>query len=405
MVAAVIAITQAVAHGQGGSNYSALGIGDLRPTVGGLYDGMGGTAIAMPTPHGINVVNPALLGFATTTRLQGGYRFNQHVISNPDGRTLAQNNGGIDGLVAMFSVDTAYGFGISFGLLPYSDVSYWVRRSLTSGLDGLSVTGSSEQRGSGGSSMVHLGSSVRLGRDLRLGIAVNGMFGVLTYEDDVVANGPFNAVESSQSYDIRGFLFKGGLLWHATDWLNLGGYVMAGNDGSVYITRRATGYQASGVFYDTTQIEETFTGMPLTYGIGISTPIDRGYLGMDLEVQDFTALTVNVRDDAGYTTGLRASLGYTQPGHPIGSFWKQLGVQGGLSAQRLYTTFRGRDLWELMGAGGLSIPLGGHAMIDAGVQLGYRGVVDGSNELNEFVGRLTVTVSIGETWFKPFARD
>ena len=75
----IIALTVLVcgtglATAQGGSNYSALGIGDLRTTVGGIYDGMAGTAIAMPTPYGINVVNPALVGLATTTRLQGGYR-------------------------------------------------------------------------------------------------------------------------------------------------------------------------------------------------------------------------------------------------------------------------------------------------------------------------------------------
>jgi len=394
-----------LATAQGGSNYSALGIGDLRTTVGGIYDGMAGTAIAMPTPYGINVVNPALVGLATTTRLQGGYRFNQHVINNPDGRVMAQNNGEIDGLVAMFSVDTTHGFGITFGILPFSNVAYSVQRNLQSVIDTDTITGRSEQKGSGGSSMLHLGSSVRLFDRLHLGIAVNGLFGVMSYEDNVYANGPYNTVQSSQSYDLRGWMFKGGLMWRATDWLNLGAYVMSGPDAAVYITRRAAGIQFTGVYYDSTQIEQTKSGMPLLYGFGVSTPVGEGYLGADVEFRDFTALTVNVRDDAGYTTGLRTSLGYTQPGLNTGTFWKKIGFHTGVSMQQLYTTFQGQNLWEFFGTGGMSMPLGGNAMVDAGLQLGYRGVTDSQGTLNEFVGRLTVSVSIGETWFQPFRRD
>ena len=405
VIAVVLILGTGLATAQGGSNYSALGIGDLRTTVGGTYDAMGGTAIAMPTPYGINVVNPALVGLATTTRLQGGYRFNQHVINNPDGRTLAQNNGEIDGLVAMFSVDTAYGFGITFGVLPFSNVAYAVQRNLESVIDTDTITGRSEQTGSGGSSMLHLGSSVKLFDRLHFGIAVNGLFGVMTYEDNVYANGPFNTVQSSQSYDLRGWMFKSGFMVKVTDWLNIGGYAMTGPDAAVFITRRAAGVQVTGVYYDSTQIEETTTGMPLIYGVGLSTPINNGYLGADVEFRDFEALTVNVRDDAGYTTGLRASLGYTQPGQRTGSYWKKVGFHTGLSMQQLYTTFRGQNLWEFFGSGGISLPLGGNAMVDAGMQLGYRGITDSQGALNEFVGRLTVSVSIGETWFQPFQRD
>jgi hypothetical protein len=44
-------------------------------------------------------------------------------------------------------------------------------------------------------------------------------------------------------------------------------------------------------------------------------------------------------------------------------------------------------------------------MVDAGLQLGYRGVDAPGSDLDEFLGRFTVTVSIGEIWFRPFARE
>ena len=43
-------------------------------------------------------------------------------------------------------------------------------------------------------------------------------------------------------------------------------------------------------------------------------------------------------------------------------------------------------------------------MVDAAVSLGKR-ETDVVDSISELFGRLTVTVSIGEVWFKPFARD
>ena len=391
-------------YGQGGSNYSALGIGDLRTSVGALYDGLGGTAISLPTAYGINVVNPALVGLSTTTRLQGGYRFNQHVINSTDGRSLSQNNGELDGLMVMFSVDTSYGFGVTFGVLPYSSIAYYVSRNLSTTFDSTTVTGKSEQRGEGGTSMLHVGSSVRLFNSLHLGVSINALFGVLTYRDLAYADNAPTRVASSQVYDMRGWLFKAGAMWKVAPWLNIGAYAATGPDATLFITRNAAGVSSSGISYDTSVVVQEPTGLPLQYGFGLSTPVGRGMLGADVEVLDFTNVEVNQRPDANYTPGIRFSIGLDQPGRPTGDYINKIGWQTGLSARKLYVTFKDQDLYEFLGSGGLSLPLGGNAIVDGALQLGWRGPFDGQS-LTEFVGRLTVTVSIGETWFKPFARD
>ncbi len=393
-------------NAQGGSNYSALGLGDLRPSIGAMYDAMGGTTIAMPTPYGINVVNPALVGMATTTRIQAGYRFNQHVINSPDGRRQSQNNGELDGLIAMFSVDTAYGYGFTFGLLPYSSVAYAVKRDLSSELDGRTFTGESNQTGTGGASLLHLSSSVKLLPKLHIGVAINAMFGVIDYRDAVTVDGPFNNVVSSQTYDIRGFLFRGGLYYQPTNWLNIGLFAAGGTDATVFITRRAVGVGAAGSTFDSTEIVRSETAMPRHFGIGISTPLGRGLIGADVEIGDFSGVTVNVRDDAGYSTGIRTSLGLTVPGtqRPTASWFNKIGYHAGLSFNRVYVTYKAEKVNEYFVSGGISTPLGGHAMVDFGLQLGARQPA-ANKSINELVGRLTVTVSIGETWFQPFSRD
>lgn len=404
LVVAVVA-TPTTLRAQGGSNFSALGIGDLRTSVGGVYDAMGGTTIAIPTPYSINVTNPALLGQATTTRIQVGYRFNQHVVSS-DENTLRQNNGNIDGVLAMFSIDTAYGFGISFGILPYSKVAYYTQRDLSTTIDGDVITGRSTQTGSGGVSQLHLGSSVRIVPGLQFGLSMGALFGVLTYEDEVTADGPFYRAVSTQSYDLRGLLFRSGLYWSPTNWLNLGAFVSAGGTGSVFITRKAEGYSGSTPIYDTTEIAETETDLPLTYGFGISHKSGRMVVGADVEFGQYSNMTINVRDDAGYSDAVRISAGYSyQPAmSPALTFGNKIGYHAGAFYQQLYPTYLNSSITEYGASGGISFPLGGNAMVDAGLQLGYR-APQNNDVLSELFGRLTVSISIGETWFKPFARD
>lgn len=401
----VLLLSTTMSFAQGGSNFSALGIGDLRTSVGGVYDAMGGTTIAIPTPYSINVTNPALLGQATTTRIQVGYRFNQHVVSN-ETSTLRQNNGNLDGILAMFSIDTAYGFGISFGILPYSRVAYYTQRQLNTNIDGDVITGRSTQTGSGGVSQLHIGSSVRIVPGLQFGLSMGALFGVLTYEDEVTADGPFYSAVSTQSYDLRGLLFRSGLYWSPTSWLNVGAFVSTGGEGSVFITRKAQGYSGGVSIYDTTQVQESTTDLPLTFGFGVSTKSGRTIFGADVEMGQYNGMTINVRDDAGYSDAMRVSLGYSYQAamSPALTFGNKIGYHAGVSYQQLYATYLNSKITEFSGGGGISFPLGGNAMVDAGLQIGYRAPQD-VTVLDEMFGRLTVSISIGETWFKPFARD
>ncbi len=402
---ALCVLVPSMVHAQGGSNYSALGVGDIRPWVGGMYDAMSGTSIAMPTPHGINTVNPALLGYSPTTRLQAGYRFNQAVITD-DVSSLRQNNGSLDGLLAMFSVDTAQGFGVSVGVLPYSKVSYLVTRAVTTEVDGNTIEGISQQLGEGGVSQLQIGASVRLFGALRLGLQGSGLFGILTYTDDTQLGGLYSEVYSSQKYDVRGMIFKAAMYWEGPGGLGVGGFASLGTKASNYITRRASGAVSGNFYFDTTEISETSSDLPTSFGVGISYPIGSGRFGADVRMADYTNVTVNNRLDAAYTTSLRTSIAYAHYGSqsPVATFWKRIGWYFGAGYEKLYVTFQGDDILEYSGSGGISFPLGGNAMVDAGIIGGVRApsTLEG---LTEYFGRLTITVSIGETWFKPFARD
>jgi hypothetical protein len=399
-VMAVLAPVLALA--QGGSNYSSIGLGDIRRSVGALYDGMAGTSIAMPSDHGINIVNPALLGFSPYTRLQAGYRFNQHLVSQ-DGLTTQQNNGEIDGLMVLFAIDTAHGFGISFGVVPYSSVNYAVKRELVTNVDGTQLTGRSEQNGTGGTSALQLGVSGRLG-NFYGGISIQSLFGVITLSDDLYVDGIAERVRSTTSYDVRGILVRAGAYYRATDRVSIGAFVAGGPQGSLATEYNAQGSLRGRVYVDSTLRVSSTTELPVNVGLGANYRMGRAMLGFDLEWGDHSQVDVNPRADATYERSLRATLGYNLPAAQYApSFWDKWGFRAGAGYQSMYYTFKGSSVAEYFGSVGVDFPLGQSATVDAAVMGGYRTPSNGT--LSDTFMRLTVTVSIGETWFRPIARD
>jgi hypothetical protein len=397
----VFVCTAAAALAQGGSNYSAIGLGDMRRSVGALYDGMAGTAIAMPSDHGINIVNPALLGMSPYTRLQAGYRFNQHLVSQGDLSTR-QNNGEIDGLMVLFAVDTLRGFGVSFGVIPYSSVNYLTERPLSTPVDGTPLTGRALQQGTGGTSAIQIGASGRVG-NLYAGISMQALFGVISLSEFLYVDAINERVQSSTSYDVRGMLLRAGFMYRGSS-VSVGGFISGGPQGSMNTVYRAAGLLGSSVYIDSTLSVAGTTDFPISLGVGASTAIGRAVVGADLEWSDHSGVDVNPRRDAQYDRSLRASVGYSlQAAHYAPTFWDKWGFRAGLSYQRMYYTYKGSQVHEYAAAAGFDFPLGQSATVDAAVQGGYRGPVTGT--LSELFARLTVTVSIGEQWFRPFARD
>lgn len=390
---------------QGGSYYSVFGIGDIRRTVGALYDGMAGTSLAMPSTHGINLSNPALLGMSPYTRLQMGYRFNQYR-NSLGGASLAQNNGEIDGILGLFGIDTAAGVGVTFGVVPVSSVNYQTSTELRRSIDGRTVTGRSVRSGEGGVSALVLGASGRLAHNLYVGASMQSLFGTITLADQVSIDGGTGFVMTQiTAYDLRGILWRGGVYWTPVPNLNIGAVVSGGADGSVRNSYRAAGYDASNVSFDSLVQTETASGLPLTLGIGASLLSGKFLFGADVETTDYTALSVHRSADATVGRSLRASVGFSRPGAVLTSadFLDRMGYHGGIGFEQLYHTVRGSTVSEYYGAFGTDFPMGGAAIVDASVNIGVRQA--GANDITSLFARLFVTVSIGEIWFKPFDRE
>jgi len=402
---AMLALATLQLFAQGGNAYSVVGLGDSRRSVGALYDALGGTSIAIPNDHAINTTNPALLGMSVYSRLQTGYRFSQFVTSE-NGNSLAQNNGEIDGLLALFSIDTALGIGITAGLLPVTSVNFRTSVPLRREFDGRVVEGRSQRSGDGGVSSVVIGASVRLLSNVYVGASVQPLFGAITYTDRVTIDGDGSLTMTEVSnYDTRGLLFRGGLFWKPTPQLGIGLIAVLGAEGSVVNARRSAAFRPGAVSFDTVSGSSFPTAIPSTVGLGLSYTLGRIILAADLERTDYTGINVQPSSVAISDVANRVSVAVSRQGSSSlsASFTERIGLHAGATYQEGSFTIASSRLTELSASGGFDFPLGESARIDAAITLGTRSGIPGY--VSDVFGRFVLTVSIGEIWFKPFARE
>lgn len=413
----VILVSVILAHAcilaQGGSNYSSLGLGDIYRSVGARYEGMAGTAIAMPSVQGINVVNPALLGMSPFTRIQTGYRFAQHQVESSQG-PAAQSNGEVDGLLALFAVDTSLGIGVSFGMLPYSNLAYSTIRTFKTYVPNDSYNVSSYQSGDGGISSIYIGTSYRIG-PIYVGASTQPLFGQMNYYDESIVSSVSTLTTFSlrTKYLVTGMLYKVGAFTEILPSFNLGGYYASGSN--LAFDRTVTRTAFTKELFDKDHRLESFkdtlyksvlsgeSPLPTTLGFGMSYRSGRTQIGLDVESANYSGTTINQRPDATMGSMFRATLGISQQAAGYApTFFEKWGYRGGIGYVQQYFTFRGQTVHEMFGSVGVDFPLGQSATVDAALQVGFRGPSTG---LYEYIGRFSATVSIGEVWFKPFARD
>lgn len=390
------------AFGQGGSNYSIIGIGDINSISNANYHGLAGTAISMKSDHGINFKNPAMWAYAKSTRLQVGYIYNQH-LSISDEETLAQNNTQFNGFSSILSIDTALGSSVSFGLYPYSSVNYTVQNPVLTELDGTILQGKNVYTGDGGLATAYFGTSIKPFDFLALGVSVNAIFGKIYSINETIFFGDPYAFDHTTYKDdfFSGFGFKVGANFTGIKNFSLGAYYEKFND--FKINRELT-YNLP-YYTDTTTSSELYTAIPQSFGIGASYSYKNYLFGADYSVQDFTGFDYNKGSGSEFISGNYLSIGVLRKGETgYGkNFAERTTYKAGLGIKTLYYQIHDNQINDYCLAFGASMPIKGTWIIDTGLTVGMRGTTN-DGLLQEYYSKFSVSLSIGEIWFKPYRR-
>ncbi|MEN3026747.1 MAG: hypothetical protein ABDH31_03435 [Chlorobiota bacterium] len=400
LVASILLPT--LAWAQGGSNYSMFGIGDLRPSVGALYDGANSSAVALPSEYGISTVNPALWTFVTSTRLQGGYRFHQQRISSQAG-SVAQNNGKVEGLLLVFAVDTSKGWSVGTGFYPLTSVNATAAVPLRAVVLDDTLVGSYRVLASGGITVAHLGIATKPIRTVGVGLSVRYYFGLFQTERVTQFLDQWSAPDTQTVTDWLSGVGMSAGIWHRPHphWL----WALAITIPTALSTQQVWRYAYPHTFADTTFTREFHWSLPASIAGGISYHHGRLVVGAEALYADLRRLDYRSSPIANFQPlySLSASLLRTASPREGRSYWDRIGVAVGVRWSRLYYRVHGHSISEYALSGGLSLPLGTAAMLDVACQVGTRGR-NIPRLVQERFGRFSFTLSLGEQWFLPVRR-
>ncbi len=400
IISLLLVFSNILLFAQGGSNYSIFGIGDIQSSSSAAYRGLAETSIAFPIDHTINTLNPALWSEVTKTRIQTGYNFNQNIITDNRNNILYQNNGQVNTFKAIFVIDTGMGIAFSFGLMPYSTVNYLIASPIDMNYNDISTKGKILYQGRGGISMGYLGMSSKILNNLSFGAMIFSTFGTInnsitTVFDDIA----YYPATTYTNYNFNGLGYKFGLFYEPIADFNIGAF---------YELHQKLNYDKDLTYISELQPDTSFTGSfsainPQAFGVGISYKIGKFRLGADYKRYNLSNMQFNKGPYTEYNNLNMYSIGLSRLGNKsVGvDFFDKIDYNFGLGYKQQYYRINGVNLSDYFASFGMGIPLVGSTYIDAAFILGSRGNFS-NNLLREYYGKLTIDISIGETWFKSF---
>jgi len=385
---------------QGGSNYSAIGIGDLFPSTNAAYQALGSTFIAVPAENSINIKNPAMWATATSTRISTGYNFNQH-LNETSKETLYQNNGKVSGLNILLNIDKDLGISISFGLHTFSSINYLVANKFKIEKDGMTLDGKHTFQGSGGLSSAYFGASTKIINNLAIGASIFKVFGP-------IKNSTYTEFYDFYSYNYEIIRSDYASSWgtrfgavYTTENFNFGGFYE-------YVDKikfsRETKYSTLAV--NDTILKASFNEkFPLQYGIGASFKTGKFLFASDFVMISSKDLKYNPTTNTEFNNSYKFSFGSIRYGNTsrYSDFLDRINYKVGIYYQKLYYKINSKNINEFALSFGGEAPLGSGGVLDIAFVFGKRGNLQ-NNLINNYFGRLFVDISIGEIWFKPFKR-
>lgn len=390
------------ANAQGGSNYSAFGIGDLIYSNAASASGMAGTSIAVPSEYAINFRNPALWSKVTTTRLQIGYLFNQHLVQDGS-NTLMQNNGNVNQISSVFNVDTANGFSFNFSLFPYSSQNYLVSYKKKQPFYDEELSSEITYQGEGGISIAQLGASTNILKNLSIGAAAFLSFGNLknTVTTEVFGDNTNKSISTKQD-NLQSWGWRAGAIYSPFQNFTLGAFI--NNFQKSDFDRDVT--FKSDVLIDTAFIRKLSLQIPQELGFGMSYLSNKFLFAADYSLQDFSEFSYQ----GGPETEFRKSNNYSFAISRLGNksaganYLDRITYNFGAAFRELYYKIAGENINEIMFSFGMDAPVIGTTMLHSSITIGHRAVAS-SGLIKEYFGRLNVDLSIGEVWFKPIKRE
>ncbi len=405
------------------SPYSRYGLGNVKGLLLPQFRAMGGISTAIYKPNNyysnINMQNPAsYAGISLTTvdiGMSGGFKQ-----LKKDNLTEGSFNSTLSHIALAFPIKNGR-TGLSFGLMPYTDLGY--EFSNTGKLPGDTTTVNKLYSGEGGLTKAYFGLGQQFGDHFRIGANVEYVFGNLVENRglELQTAGAVNTKQQDKN-SVGGISFSYGAQYEiplsAKSRITLG---YSGSSPSSVTSKRTfvvTRYlrQSSGdegTAIDTPLFTENGSAklkLPLIHNFGIAIQKDNKWLiGADFRTGNWSKLTVD-----GINNGLDDSWGASIGGQltpdmtSIGSYFNRVDYRLGFTYDKTYIKIGDQDVKQMAVTFGLGLPLAFNRFafhkLNLTTELGRRGTLTNGLVQENYIN-IHLGFTLNDTWFRRFKFD
>ncbi len=283
------------------SPYSRYGFGTMADRAQGFNKGMGGVAQGFRNGQQINASNPASYSAIDSltalfdiglTLTNGNFKMGE----------LQQNARNTSFDYFAFQFRALKGFGVTLGILPYTNINYNFSSSSEKIENSENITSSYSFTGDGGLHQVFLGAGIKVLEPLSVGMNASYLYGDYTHTSTMAFN------QTSAYSVVRGYTanistykldfgFQYTMALNAKDKITLGGTYGLGHDVSnraIRYTETMSSSAVQGITSDT--IANAFQ-LPHTLDIGLTyTHSDKWRVGSDFQLEKWSKVKFPAQD-------------------------------------------------------------------------------------------------------------
>ena len=197
--------TTAFAQSNTNSPYSQFGFGDLTDQSVGFNKGMNGVGLAMRTGNEVNPMNPASYSAVDSLSMLFDAGLSGQITQFEENNTrLNSRSAGFDYVSALFRASK--NIGVSFGILPYSNIGY--KYSSSTLLSDVQSSVTSTYEGSGGLHELYVGAAWNIIKPLSLGFNVSYLWGEYERNISTSSSAAINTLSKQYQADISSYRFN-----------------------------------------------------------------------------------------------------------------------------------------------------------------------------------------------------
>jgi hypothetical protein len=376
--------------------YSIYGIGKIHGYGLTYNKNMGGLGLSIGKPWILNNINPAMLPLNDFSTFDAGIYAENRILTT-SALSQSNTNGGLNYLTLGFPIKTRT-WTMSFGLMPYSNVSYNVIASAPV-VNREEAIASYQYEGNGGINQVYMGNGWQIVPGvLYLGARVGYAFGSITNEtlidieeqsfrivgeDTIVTSKDFRSSNFYRSTRYSDFLIEGGLymkrrIGEELD-VNLGlVYELSANmrtkrDEKITVVDRLNPNPPTD---DILTESEGKTVLPAKYGLGLSLSKEfKWSFGVDFYTRDWSKFKSDFENDESLTNSFKIVAGgeFTPDFFSATSYIKRVAYQIGFNYERTPVEINNINIDDFGINFGVSLPVGLASILNVGLNYGQLG--------------------------------